>query len=221
MVPYDARMPYPRKLLNPGEEMVLDLHPHWWYFAKQAGSLAGAVVLAVVVAWLTEVDALTWITVVLVLVAAAWILYSYLVWVKTHFVLTSDRLITRKGIISRSGVQIPLERVNNVNFSQSIFERMIGSGDLTIESAGQDGMQRFTNIRKPDVVTNMIHEQMESNENRKFAGLRGGPVASTPMPPPAAPSVADQIRELDRLRQEGLISQADFDTKKAQLLERM
>jgi membrane protein YdbS with pleckstrin-like domain len=209
---------YPRKLLNPGEEMVLDLHPHWWYFARQVAALVLAMALAIVAVRLSDVDALAWIGAAIVLAAAAWVAYSYVTWVNTHFVLTTDRLITRRGVVSRSGVQIPLERVNNVNFRQSIFERMIGSGDLIIESAGQEGEQALSNIKKPDIVTNMIHSEMEGNENRKFDRLRG---PSMPPPAPPVPDVADQLRKLDELRRQGILTQAEFDAKKAQLLERM
>ena len=52
------------------------------------------------------------------------------------------------------GVEIPLERVNTMHFNQSVFERITGSGDLVIESGGEDGQQRFTDIRRPDQVQN-------------------------------------------------------------------
>ena len=91
----------------------------------------------------------------------------YLNWLTTNFVITSNRLIFRHGVIGKSGIEIPLERVNNVNFNQSVFERMLGAGDLLIESGGEDGQQRFTDIRHPAQVQNLIHAQMEGHFQRR------------------------------------------------------
>ena len=96
--------------------------------------------------------------------------------------ITTDRLIYRHGVLSKHGIEIPLERVNTVFFSQSILERMVGSGDLVIESAGELGRQDFSNVRKPSAVQNEIHKQMEANENRKFDRVERPSRRRTPSP---------------------------------------
>src|SRR4029450_10437970 len=70
-------------------------------------------------------------------------------WSTTHFVLTTERLIFRSGLVAKFGREIPLERINDVTFSQSLFERLIGAGDLLVESAGEHGQSSFSNIRDP------------------------------------------------------------------------
>ena len=110
------------------------------------------------------------------MVAALWLVGRYLKWISTNFVITSQRLIFRQGIIAKSGIEIPLDRVNNVNFSQGIIERMLGAGDLLIESGGEDGQQRFTDIRHPDEVQNLIHAQVEHAVRRR-AGYSAGSAA--------------------------------------------
>jgi hypothetical protein len=80
-----------------------------------------------------------------------------------------------------------------------------------IESAGELGRQNFSNVRKPSAVQNEIHKQMEANENRKFDRVNANPPESIP----------DQIAKLDQLRQQGVLTQAEFDTKKQQLLDKM
>ena len=205
-------MPFSRKLLNANEELVLDLHPHWVYFVKSALLFIAAVAIGVLLlAWGWEGFTLAG-SGVLILLALVWLGWTYLKWVTTTFVITTDRLIYRHGILSKHGIEIPLERVNTVFFSQSIFERMVGSGDLVIESAGELGRQDFSNVRKPSAVQNEIHKQMEANENRKFDRLG---------PSRGEASIPEQIAQLDDLRQRGAISQAEFDQKKQQLLDRM
>ena len=206
-------MPFSRKLLNENENIVLDLHPHWVYFIKAGLVFIAAVVLGVLI--LTWDDAPSALGIGgggLILLALLWLGFTYLRWVTTNFVITTDRLIYRHVILSKHGIEIPLDRVNTVFFSQSILERMVGSGDLIIESAGELGRQDFSNVRKPSAVQNEIHKQMEANENRKFDRVNA---------PRAAATIPEQIAQLDDLRQRGTISQAEFDQKKQELLNRM
>ena len=70
--------------------------------------------------------------------SAVWLLVRYVQWLTTNFVITSDRVIFRHGVFAKSGIEIPLERVNSVHFNQGIFERIIGAGDLLIESGAEE-----------------------------------------------------------------------------------
>jgi uncharacterized membrane protein YdbT with pleckstrin-like domain len=206
-------MTYPRKNLTQNETVALDMHPHWWYFAEPASSLAGAIVLGIVV--LVKAGdsstgkALRWLALILLVLTALWTLVRYVKWLTTNFVITSHRLIFRQGVVAKSGVEIPLERVNNVNFNQSVFERVLGAGDLLIESGGEDGQQRFTDIRHPDRVQNLIHAQMELHAKR-----RAGYAA------PAAPvaDVAAQLERLEGMLNRGTLTQEEFDDQKRRLL---
>jgi uncharacterized membrane protein YdbT with pleckstrin-like domain len=137
-------------------------------------------------------------------------------WATTHFVVTSDRIVFRSGVLSKHGRDIPLERVNDITSNQTFFERIIGAGDLLIESAGERGQQTFSDIPHPDHVQQEIYRQMEGNAARAMsAGARPGPRA------PATPSVTEQISALADLRDRGAISEVEFEAKKAELLKRL
>lgn len=212
-------MPFPRKLLNQGEDTVVDIRPHWWFLAEPTAALLGAVILGVVVLNFasghdgTGWDVLKIAAGVLVLACLVWFGFRYARWTTTNFVVTTDRVVYRRGVIAKHGIEIPLERVNTVFFNQTIFERMIGAGDLSIESGGETGKETFSDIRKPSLVQNEIYKQMEANENRKFDRI--GPSA------PQADSIPAQLEKLDDLRRRGVISEEEFTAKKAQLLDRM
>ena len=81
--------------------------------------------------------------------------------------ITSDRIIFRTGVFAKHGIEIPLERVNNVIFHQSVIERMLGCGDLLIESGGETGQQRFTEVKDPDRVQALIHTQVDAKLARR------------------------------------------------------
>jgi uncharacterized membrane protein YdbT with pleckstrin-like domain len=149
---------------------------------------------------------MTWLAIALIVATAIWLVQRYMKWATTNFVITSDRIIFRSGVIAKSGIEIPLERVNNVLFNQSVFERVLGAGDLLIESGGEDGQQRFTDIRRPERVQNLIHAQMEVNESRRF----GGPVGN---------DVATQLEKLEGMLERGTLSEDEFEAQKRRLLD--
>lgn len=216
-------MGYPTRLLREGEEITLDLQPHWWFFAKQIFASAGLIValclfVGVFSGSVEKVTLMIWG--VFAVVWAGWVLVKYLDWRYTHFVLTSERVIFRTGVLSKRGVEIPLGRINNINFNQGIWERVIGAGDLEIESAGRDGQTHFENVRHPDGVQQEIYKAMESAERRRAQwGQQAPAAAATPSAP--APAVPEQIAALAQLRDSGAITNDEYEAKKAELLRRM
>ena len=211
-------MPFPRKLLNPGEEMALDLNPHWIYFAEPVAAFAGALLLTIIFLAVGAPDAVTLAAAILLIGCAGWFGVRYVKWTTTHFVVTTSRIIFKHGIFAKSGIDIPLERVMNVNFHQSFWERIVGAGDLVIESAGKDGQSRFTDIRKPQMVQNMIHAQTDLAEDHRTGRAVQVAQAAAPAAPPDALS---QLEKLDDLRRRGVITEQEFAAQKAKLLEKM
>lgn len=207
-------MPYASKNLNPGETIAVDMHPHWWYFAEPAFALLGSIVLGIIV--LTNdgngaiYKLLSWLSIALLVGTALWLLGRYLKWATTNFVVTNQRVIYRSGLFAKRGVEIPVGRVNNVNFSQGIFERMVGAGDLLIESGGEDGQSRFTDIRHPDNVQRMIHIQQQAAVDRSS----GRPSAE----PSLSVDVADQLERLEGMLQRGTLTAEEFESQKRKLL---
>jgi uncharacterized membrane protein YdbT with pleckstrin-like domain len=205
---------FPQKLLNDGEQVALDLRPHWWYMSEPTAALVGSILLGVI-ALMVDVTVLKYLAAVLLLFCLAWFGIRYAKWSTTNFVVTSDRVISRYGVVAKHGIEIPLERINTVFFNQSIFERLLGAGDLGIESAGERGAETFEDVRKPAIVQNEIYRQMESNSNRMY-GSRQQPATQE-----SGLSIPEQIEKLDELRKRGVISEQEFAAKKADLLNRM
>lgn len=157
------------------------------------------------------------IAAVLVLSSLVFLAERYIRWVSTHFALTSDRVIYRSGVIAKKGIEIPLESINAIHFSQTIFERILSLGDIQIDSASVSGVSEFEDIAHPDRVQNEIYLQMEANDQRRFSG--GGHVSVPPTAP--GPTIPEQIEQLAGLRDAGTITEAEFQAKKDDLLRRM
>ena len=200
---------FPRKLLNDGEVVVLDLVPNWSTLAKPVAALV--VVLAATIVGALVNTILGIVLAVVLVVVIGWVGVRVLRRHTTNFVVTTDRLVYRSGIVSKHGKEIPLERVNDIAYHQTVFERLIGTGDLSIESAGAQSRETFSDIPHPAAVQNEIYRQMESSAGRHADRMAGRRELSVP----------EQLEKLDELRQRGVITQADFDAKKQQLLDRM
>jgi uncharacterized membrane protein YdbT with pleckstrin-like domain len=202
-------MPFPKKYLNEGEEIILDLRPHWFYLAGPVTALVAALILALVVR-----DRSAWIlfpVLALAVVALLWFLGRYAKWITTNFVLTSDRLIYRSGVASRQGREIPLERLNDVSFHQSLLQRMLGAGDLLVESGGERGQEQFGSFAHPQDTQNEVHRAIEAASARDADRMAGRRELSP----------LEQLEKLEELRQRGVITQAEFELKKAKLLDRL
>ena len=155
-------MAFPPRLLNDGEAVLLDTHPHWWMFAGAVIRLVLAIALAIFAVVQFDGTAVNYVGIALITVTALNLVIVYLKWVTTDFVLTSDRLVTRSGVLSRHSREIPLERINDLSCHQSLFERVIHAGDLSIESGGEFGQTNFHNVGDPFELQNAVHRAIEA-----------------------------------------------------------
>ena len=135
-----AAVAFPQKHLNDGEEVVLDLRPHWVYLAPATFFLVVAIVLGILAAVMVDGDAGT-PRASPPCARGRPVLRRGVNWVTTMFVLTTDRIITRRGWLSKSGIEIPLERINTVFFNQRILERCSAPATCRSSPAGERGTE--------------------------------------------------------------------------------
>ena len=203
-------MAFPSRLLNDNETVSVDLHPHWWFLAAPVIAIVAAMVAGVATLVATDVDSTSrtvagWATIAAIIGSACWLLSRYGRWLTTHFVITNRRVIFRTGLLTKRGIEIPIDRVNTVHFHQSIWERVLGAGDLLIESGGETGQQRFTDIRQPDRIQRVLHAEMEARE------LRG-------RGPDGVVDVAGQLEKLESMLLRGTLTDEEFERQKRRLL---
>ncbi len=157
-------MGFPESVLTKDEQVVLHLHPHWKALFLPVVWTVLAVAAIVAAAVFTS-----WSTIVLLILAGAALLvvlvvtvWPWIKWRTTHYVFTNERVIMRSGVFSREGRDIPLGRVNDVSFSHSLFERMLGCGTLTIESAGERGQVVLGDIPRVEKVQSQLYDLVET-----------------------------------------------------------
>jgi uncharacterized membrane protein YdbT with pleckstrin-like domain len=202
-------MGFPRRLLIEGEELILDLRPHW--IALTLPTLAAVVAFAGVMWGIFEYrDADLWLLLAFAIVLLVYPIPRLVWWLTSHFVVTSDRVIHREGWISKRSMEVPLEAINDVRFEQGIFDRIVGAGTVTIQSASESGRQVFDHIRKPEEVQKTIYHQGELNQGRMFR--RDEEDA------PPKPSATGELERLADLRARGVLTEAEFQAQKAKIL---
>ncbi len=206
-------MPWPEDALTDDEDIVVAFRQHWKLLAVPFVWFVGVlIVLVVIFQWLPVGGAFELILDLLVLAAFGWFVVRPVVdWWMTRYVLTTERLITRKGLIAQSGIEIPLERITNVNFSQSFWERFLGAGDLLVESAGTTGQSRFANIPRPDQFASVLYNARE----RRTLVLQSGSASGDAK----GDDAIDKLSRLKRLHEDGIISDAEYEEKRKKLLE--
>lgn len=234
-------MGYPAKLLNPGETIAIDVRPHWRYLAGALFATA-VVVAGAIVALVENVPSWALLIIAAVLVVVlVWLAVRYLKWTTTTFVVTNQRLIMRRGVFKRLGREILLDRLTDISYDQTFMDRILGCGDILIESPGRDSQERFQDLPHPVRIQNEIYRLVSERQSAPAGGgvgpmPAGGAtaapavvVASQGLAPGAptsdgsgpSPSVAEQLSQLDDLRKRKVISRKEFAAKKAELLSRM
>jgi uncharacterized membrane protein YdbT with pleckstrin-like domain len=124
------------------------------------------------------------------------------------YVLTNHRLIQEAGILSRRSIDSRLDKINNVEYRQTLWGRLLNYGDVEIDTASDAGISVFRNISHPLQFRNAI---LAAAEQYRTAG-RLAPAA------PAAPSGAERMRQLKALFDDGLISREEYEAKRRELL---
>lgn len=195
---------------------MIDVRPHWSVLAGPVSVLAAVIagaLTAVVDGVPTWVD---WPILAVLVAAAGWMLVRYLGWATTRLVLTTGRIIERRGVLGRVSREIPLAAVTEIGVRRTLAERMLRTGDVIIESPARDGAEVFTHLPRPALIRDEIYAQMNAG---RFGGP--GPSFGGPGPTGGGTSIPEQIRALDQLRREGALTDAEFERKKAELLDRL
>jgi uncharacterized membrane protein YdbT with pleckstrin-like domain len=165
-------MGYPEGVLAADERVVLHRHPHWKRLVGPVLALlvcTGAASFGAALVSRTDWDPRTR-QVVSAVIAALWLLLvvwltlrPVLAWKTTHFVITDRRVMYRHGLFTRAGIDIPLARVNSVEFRHGIVDRMVRTGTLVIESASQDPLE-FNDIPQVEYVHSLLYHEVFDGE---------------------------------------------------------
>jgi len=206
---------YLNSLLGDNEQVLFETHQHWLVLI---GEIMTECLLSVALVVLVSLIWALWVP--NVLVARGYLLLIFplislwrdvLIWSKRKYVVTNRRVIQLSGVFNKNVTDSSLEKVNDVKMSQSFWGRMFNYGDIEILTASELGVNKFMHIGQPiQFKTAMIN----AKEKLERAPVEAGPVRPVR-------SAADLLVQLDELRQNGILTEAEFQSKKAELLKKM
>jgi len=206
---------YLKSLLGENEQVVFVTHHHWLVLAGEilAESLLSIIIVALVtLLWLVWLpNPLVPLGYLLLIIPIISLWRDVLIWRNREYVVTNRRVIQLSGVFSKNITDSSLDKVNDVKMSQTFMGRMLDYGNIEILTASELGVNKFTYIGKP-----IQYKTAMLNAKEK---LEHAPAEPVTVRPPASP--ADMINQLDLLRQHGVLSETEFQAKKAELLKRM
>jgi len=168
----EATVAYPEALLGADEHVVVHHHPHWKRLVLPVLALFVVVGLGSYLAAL--VNGTAWSSPVWIALAVAgavllvwWVLAPLVRWKTTHFVVTTQRLMVRRGVFTRTGEDIPLSRINSVSFRHGLTDRLVGCGTLVVESASDEPLE-FADVPRVEHVHTLLYREINDDPNDDF-----------------------------------------------------
>ena len=202
---------YVQGLLGQNERIVLATRQHWFVlFSNIVLEIVLTLVLIVGVSAAATVNPLAGFGFILVLVPLIGMLRDILIWRNREYIVTNRRVIQINGVFSKDVVDSSLEKVNDVKMNQSFFGRMFGYGDIEILTASETGDNLFRRIGDPIKFKTAM---LNSKEKLGYEG--------TSTQTQRADDIPAQIAELDKLRKQGIVTEAEFQAKNKELLAKM
>jgi uncharacterized membrane protein YdbT with pleckstrin-like domain len=205
---------YVKKLLGNEEKIVFITHRHWLILLRNILIelfLITVIVVAVTIA--TSFVSQAPLFYVLLLVPLAGVVRDFLIWWNHQYIVTNRRVIQISGVFNKSVTDSSLEKVNDVKMEQSPFGRLFNYGDIEILTASELGVNLFEQISRPiRFKTAMLNAKEQ---------LEHGPTTHAADAPVDLANVPAMIAQLDQLRQKGILTEAEFRQKKAELLAKL
>jgi uncharacterized membrane protein YdbT with pleckstrin-like domain len=213
--------PYVRKLLGNDEQVVFMTRKHVIVIARAL--LVGLFAVIVIAAGAIFAGAMTqglgYLLLILLLLPLWQIAVTITRWRNEEYLVSNRRVMKIEGVLSKHVFDSSLEKVNDVELDQSWFGRMLNYGDVDILTGNVGGVNKFLQIAAPVEFKRQMLDQKEAMGTVSDFGAREKRVLETSTQ--AKGDIPELIAELDELRKKGVINDADFEAKKADLLKRM
>jgi uncharacterized membrane protein YdbT with pleckstrin-like domain len=210
---------YIDELLGQGEEIIFETRHHWFMLLARVLTKLVLLVLLIAAAVIAPqafptVTGLIWLG---ALVLGAFVVLSalldYLHWSYEQYIVTDRRVIQLHGVLNKSVLDSSLEKINDVELNQSFLGRICGFGNLEILTASQEGINRFEHIAQPL----QFKKAMLDARARYDHYLDRTPVQAYAGPP----NLQSMLSQLAALHQSGILTDAEFESKKRTILSRI
>jgi uncharacterized membrane protein YdbT with pleckstrin-like domain len=203
-----------RTALKKDEKVLIIIRQHWIKLVLPA---LAWLILAILLIWTLQVTGF-----IISLIGASVPLYLYLEWKHNLWAVTNLRVVDESGFFSRHSKESPLDKINNVEYDQTLWGRILGFGNVDIQTAAEMGETIYTLIHHPKLLKDTITQAQEaykhaqiSNQATQLAQAIAQNAAKTA---PSQQMVADELQKLFDLLQKGAITAEEYQVQKGRLL---
>jgi uncharacterized membrane protein YdbT with pleckstrin-like domain len=178
-----------------------------------AATLASVIIIAVAVVFSgpSFTNGLSLLLLILLIIPVGRLITTYLDWWNDQFIVSTRRIIQIRGIFNKHVIDSSLEKVNDVVMDQSVLGRLLGYGDIEILTASDIGVNKLLKIANPiRFKTTMLDQKHGLSDSGAEQTGHTGPR-----------TVPEMIQDLAKLRDDGVLSEEEFQAKKNQLMSRM
>ncbi len=218
-------MPFPARLLSVDEEVAVETRPHWTYLSAQFGALVVLVVAVICVTVVVDGFPLPAVAVIGAMAGVSAVAAGIRLvrWANTFYLVTDRRIVYWKGVPRWRGIELRLDLVDEIDATQTMWGRLVGVGTLAVRSVVEGHVRKLSFVPRPAAVRLEVYRLLREAERRAIADSLPHESTGTTQEETAAPhlDIPDQIRKLYELVELGILSEAEFDEKKRDLLGRL
>lgn len=201
-----------RTALKKDEKVLVVIRQHW---LKLVTPILAWVIASVLLIWFLPTST----ALLIALIAALFPLYEYINWKHNLWAVTNLRVVDESGFFTRYSKESPLDKINNVEYTQSLVGRLLGYGNVDIQTAAEMGETTYELIHHPKLLKDTItHAQEEYKKNNITSQAQLLAQAITKSTAPSQQMIADELHKLFELLQKGAITQEEYQTQKSKLL---
>jgi|LauGreDrversion4_1035100.scaffolds.fasta_scaffold36146_3 uncharacterized membrane protein YdbT with pleckstrin-like domain len=204
-----------RTALKKDEKILVVIRQHWLQLVLP---IFAWLIISILLVWFLP----TGTALLIALVALLFPFYEYINWKYNLWAVTNLRVVDESGFFSRYSKESPLDKINNVEYDQSFLGRLLGYGNVDIQTAAEMGETTYHLIHHPKLLKDTItHAQEEYKKNNiaSQANLLAEAIAkSNAIQQPSQQMIADELNKLFELLQKGAITQEEYVAQKNKLL---
>ena len=204
-----------RTTLKKDETILLIIRQHW---IKLLLPFFVWLIAAILLIWLAKTTGF-----IITLATALYPIYEYLNWKNNLWCVTNLRVVDESGFFGRYSKESPLDKINNVEYDQSIIGRILGYGNVDIQTAAELGETTYELIHHPkllkDTITHAQEEYKKTQINRQAVQLAEAIAKTSAATAPSQQMIADELQKLFNLYQQGGITQEEYQVQKSKLMK--
>jgi uncharacterized membrane protein YdbT with pleckstrin-like domain len=210
-----------RTALKKDEKILLIIRQHWIILVLPVFAWLLLAIVLLLLKWFSFSTGF-----LILLVAALYPVYAYINWKYNLWCVTNLRVVDESGFFSRYSKESPLDKINNVEYDQSVWGRMLGFGDVDIQTAAELGETTYKLIHHPKLLKDTITLAQEENKKSQISDqatqlaeaiARSNPGTQQSSQQPQQ-MVGDELSKLFDLLQKGAITHEEYIAQKNKLM---